>query len=511
MSLDTLAPTSSLIDGLTIIDADLDHAAIDGVISPLAETSDRFLDVAPDPEFLKILRDRLYRMGYLAKRRGPDSVDNALTQAIKKLQHEAQLTVDGWIGSQTWNALQELFAFEPSTAVERWIDQSGLTSALRRAVYLRLVSFGVINGSARASANSLSEEHLRQWQDILVVIQAPGIVSGVDCTSADLVRYLFDLDKLSQLISSAAESLGHYFDALDQPEESPCYRFLNCLLQIELWLLGYDAIKPDGKTLKISRKRRRRAGARGKSVSGGYQYSQFYKVLRQFWRDHREPLEHARSDQIMVAAFHSLAELQHDESTETEKNSVTDLIAQVETQQSAVQEQWKSQSLMSRLWDGAKRVWRFLRRFIGGAIEKIKLLARAARQMASDSFSVVRRTFKLFADGCRFVCQKEVPGSNLFIAMSHQADFDFQVFLDDTVSASQQSQFLSGLTRQLLAFRVTIRLLRALFAAAMDAVSFVSGPWGWWRLIRSLIAWKNFYNDEDRALIESAYGQYTSA
>jgi len=498
VSLATLSSDTLLIDGLITIDSDLNRAAAEGVLHPLAETAERFRDISQDPEFFQVLRDRLYRMGYLPRRRGPAHVDDSLTLAIEQLQREAHLTVDGWIGSNSWNALQELFAFEPSTAVERWIDRQGMSIAMRRAVYLRLVSLGVIAGSPRASANSLKDQHLQIWRDLLLAINAPSIDSNTDPSSTQVIAFLFDIDALTALVADLTTVESGTEENLETLR-----RFLNCLLQIELWLLGYDKLKPDGKPLKLTRQRRKRAGARGKSA--GYQYSQFYSVLRQFWRDRGLILEHAESDRLILQTLSHLVQLQTEEDSPSSAPDLDSLITQIDEDAAAVEVQWQSQSLMGRLWDGVKRVWRFLKRFVGAVVDRIKLLARAARQLAADSFSVIRRTQKIFSEAASFLWMPTVSGSTQKAAMHHDRDFDFTVFLDQDADPLQSQKLFQRLNHQLLCFRAAIRLLRGIFLAAMDALAIAAGPWGWWRLIRSLLRWHNLYDEDDRRLIEAAY------
>ncbi len=498
MSLTTLTSDTLLIDGLITIDSELNLAATEGVLHPLAETAERFRETSQDPEFLTVLRDRLYRMGYLARRKGPDHVDESLILAIKQLQREAHLTVDGWIGSNSWNALQELFAFEPSTAVERWIDQQGMSVAMRRAVYLRLVSLGIIVGRPRATANSLKDHHLQLWRDLLFAIKAPGIDLNTDPVSPTVIALLFDIDALTALVADIEVVVSDSGDNLEILR-----RFLNCLLQIELWLLGYDKLKPDGKPLKLTRQRRKRAGARGKTSS--YQYSQFYSVLRQFWRDRGLTLEHGESDELLLQTFSQLAQLQSDEVSSSVGPDLDDLIAQVDKDAAEVEVQWQSQSLMGRLWDGVKRVWRFLKRFVGAVADRIKLLARAARQLAADSFSVIRRTQKIFSEAISFLWTPTLSDSNSRVAMHHDRDFDFKVFLHQDSSPQECQKLFQRLDHQLVCFRAAIRLLRGIFQAAMDAITIAAGPWGWWRLIRSLLRWQSLYDEEDRRLIEAAY------
>ena len=165
---------------------------------------------------------------------------------------------------------------------------------------------------------------------------------------------------------------------------------------------------------------------------------------------------------------------------------------------------WRKGSFAARVWDGAKRVWRFLKRLVKGAATRVRLLVRSAYQLAADGFSLVRRAIRVFCDGMAFLTTPEVKGSSRQIAMRHAEDFDFQVFLDQDVSNNVVDKFLDGVRNGLGALRAAARMLQLLFLVTVNALKLAQGPWGWWKLLRALIGINSVYDDEDRLIIQES-------
>ena len=107
---------------LVFLEAEFQKAVRSGIIRSMPASEGEFTPDEFGENNLKALCDRLYRLGYLDKKPGKKyAIDNKLKDAIRAFQEEADLTVDGWVGAQTWQALQELFAFEPVTVLKTWL------------------------------------------------------------------------------------------------------------------------------------------------------------------------------------------------------------------------------------------------------------------------------------------------------------------------------------------------------------------------------------------------------
>lgn len=510
MALEEIAQGTSRLDGLLALETDLDQAEAARIVLPLAESDQRFFTSEAGRAYLPVLRDRLFRLGYLRVRKGPDQVDETLTKAIRKLQAEAGLTVDGWVGIQTWNALQELFAFEPTTCLDRWIDAKGMTPALRRAACLRLISLGFIPGRTTAGPGDLAGP-LHEWRHILVLLEAPGISAATGLDTLELLTYLFDIDRLSTLVDEAAGHIAMVMTPGDDTDGARLQRFLGCLLKIELWLLGYEHIKPDGKPLEIRREPARRRGGVGPKVRQRRAVdSPGYRLIQRFWRDSGFPGEHGSAGHVLLQCFRLLAQMRDDvarsapDEQSERKARAGGIISQLEETHSNDETHWQQRAFLARIWDGAKRVWRFLKKLVKGALSRIRLLIRAAYQLAADGFSLVRRAIRVFGEGMAMLTSPQIAGSNRQIAMRHSADFDFQVFLDRETENDAVKRFLEQLERRLGSLRSALRMLQLLFDAAVDAVRLASGPWGWWRLLRALIDLNGRYDERDKAILQAS-------
>lgn len=510
MALEKLKNESSLPDGLLVLEEELDRAEADRIVEPLAENSGRFFSAAADQSLVPVLRDRLFRLGYLKARKEADGIDEALRNAIRQMQQEAGLTVDGWVGTQTWSALQELFAFEPSTHLERWMGQKGMTKALHRAVFLRLISLGFITNKTTASLAPL-DESLKEWRLTLSLLGADGISNATPLYDLKLLHYLFQIDMLSSLVHKSAGNIIEILDNKRKKDGKLLRRFLNCLLNIELWLLDYEQVKPNGRPLDIWRKRvfKNRIGSRRRGI-WTQKDSSFYIVIQQFWKDTGFSREHGTEGEILLHCFRILDSMDSTlDSVQEDKARVDGIVGQVQNDQSRVKKEWEKRSLWGRMWDGAKRVWRFFKRLISRGVNRVRLLVRAAYQLAAEGFSLVRRTIQIFSEGFGMLLSGEIHGSSHHIVMRHDVDFDFQLFVDTKADSEKIRQFMKGLNQKLISLRVSLRMLKLLVLLASTAVKVFTGPWGWWSLLRSLILFVSDCNKEDVRLIQAAYSNRT--
>jgi hypothetical protein len=164
-------------------------------------------------------------------------------------------------------------------------------------------------------------------------------------------------------------------------------------------------------------------------------------------------------------------------------------------------QQWQEISLGARIWDGAKRLWRFLsdliRRALSWIKEKFKLIIRAAHQASADGFSLLHRGFRLFADSVELLLSQEVRGSTVNIAMNHDRDFDFQVFVSPEASAVEIEAFFNHLRIRLIRFHATTRILKIFLSLAIVSARIIAVPWAWWSLVRTLIDFYGEFDDDD--------------
>lgn len=467
----------------------LADAAWEGVVRPLPTTAREFERRSFGPGHLRVIRNRFYRLGYLAADSEEDNIDYELRTAIRQFQREAKLTVDGWVGMQTWQALQELFAFEPPTELRRWLEGDALTPALHRAAHLRLFTFGLLEGRSQASLAPVADG-LAAWARVLQLLGADMSFPDEVELPMPLLGQLFDLDGLVQRVTSKREVIRACLANGVPADRELLRRFLTCFVKIQLWLLGYEDVQPDGLPTPITR--RRVISVVSSQVR--YHYSPLYRAIREFWNDQDLSRKHGTVPQILLRTISGLAAVNADErdAADERRAQAKEMVATLEKTDEDLDKQWREMSLGGRIWDGAKRLWRFLwgliRRAVSQIVKKFKQIIRAAYQAAADAFSLLHRGFRVFADTVDLLFSREIPGSSEEIAMYHDHDHDFKVFVSSTASAAHVSRFFEQLRTRLAGFHVTTQVLKVFLGLAIASARLAAGPWAWWPLVRTLIS-----------------------
>ena len=482
----------------------LADAAWEGIVRPLPTTAREFERRSFGAGHLRVIRNRFYRLGYLAADSEEDNIDYALRTAIRQFQQEAGLTMDGWVGMQTWQALQELFAFEPPTELRRWLEGDSVTPALHRAVHLRLFTFGLLEGRSQASLDPIADG-LREWERVLQLLGAEAtLADGAELPIALLSR-LFDLDRLFQDIASNRATIRARLMTGAPADRALLRRFLTCFVKIQLWLLGYEDIQPDGLPTPITRRR----VINVVSSQMRYHYSPLYRAIREFWSDQGLSRKHGTIPQILLRTISGLAAVNTDErdAADERRSQAKEMVATLEKTDEGLDKQWREMSLGGRIWDGAKRLWRFLwgliRRAVSQIVKKFRQIIRAAYQAAADAFSLLHRGFRIFADTVDLLFSREIPGSSEEIAMYHDHDHDFKVFMSSTASTASVSSFFEQLRTLLAGFHATTRVLKVFLGLAIASARLAAGPWAWWPLVRTLIALHGEINEDDGQVIRA--------
>lgn len=438
-----------IISRIGALGADLTQSEADGLFVPLPlEKPKKSKDVSR----IKTIRNRLANLGYLLKDSGRPYVDEELEQAVRWFQEDADLEVDGWVGEQTWTALQELVSFESPSNLLRWFRGGQIKAPLKRAMGLRLFVLGLMENAPAAHPADPTEgmEAFGRVWDILNL----GPVTSRASTSLEWVARLFDQDGLIGRLASARVPST-------LQERQSIHGFLLNAAKIELWLSGYK-VRPSGYDLQP------RSMGGDKSDSSIWMISssmtkylrlkknmRFYKALLSFWKDHE-----AEGDRIKTLTanfmdtfpqfFQMIAtEIQTDAvMTTSEKQAEIERILKRYPKQ--IPTIWDHVHKMgNRVWDGIRRVWGWLKTLMRSGVKKVitlgSNLSRLIYDYALSAYSVVSNVFKSFGAMVRSITNPVVDGSNLkHIVMFHDKDFDFRV----VVNSSAESKVVKALTRK---------------------------------------------------------------
>lgn len=421
--------------------------------------------------YLRALRARLASLGYLsAEEAQPAHGDHgspALTAAVLRFQRQAGFTLDeldGWAGPRTKQRLQQLVAFEEEQDLDAWgpLASAPLAyPAVQRALYLRLATLGLFGGPAPIGPDTrctLDENPAFQAAFQAAVDKTTALGLCPPGTPAVLNRHtlglVFEHDRL-------VGALAQHPAFVDAPEHR---RFVDAVGRVELWLAGY------GVPLEDTPPVRRRVFRGPRDTLGTWQvqdpvgqaladFAQRFPPAPQAAPQTKTTtgrLTRGRSDgdrgadtpeasaprfnAHFFAQVHALASQgEDDEDTSTTPAggpalaSLQDqLLQRVAEHRDSIAA--KLGQLASRLWDGVKRAWAWLKAALRGAWQAVEdelwNLARVVARGARDAYEVVLRAVDLVHRGLVALRRRTGAHSQPHSAvLGLHTDFDARLFL----------------------------------------------------------------------------------
>lgn len=470
---------------------------------PIANSKDARYGVS----YLRVIRDRLFSLGYLQSKEvistgvpGPK-----LKLAIQSFQTDAKLTEDGWVGEKTWQALQQLVSFEEDQNFDHWLDQNGQpTSVLKRAAQLRLYAFGC-SDSKPSPKLEFDDSALKQFVSVVqeLGLDLSGSLSDSLLDSLWSLRLLFDEDRLVELLGNVDSSIEGQYSTQTQ-------RFLTSIARVELWLLGYKGVKPDGSTKESV------AVIQSQGVEADFSDNISVSILRSSGKvDSRTPFYNA------LCQYFEATQLYPDDkhSEQAAENFLSQfpvffqhIASQEEADENAVNQQVvnfvqansdnvekldnEAKSLGARLFDGLKRLGRFILKalhFIKDKAEQLlEKLARPFHRMVSMAYKGIQLAVSSVKTGLQMMTGALVQpyGDNQAYGQ-FSADGDLNLYIniqkdsDDTVC------------QQLLTRSYTFRLGCQLANQFMSLMaSIVKGTlFGWFAFLKACVsAYQSFRN-----------------
>ena len=344
----------------------------------------------------QVIAERLWLLGYLEaadkKEARAAFKDNrgAVLDAVELFQKEMKLKVDRWPGVLTWNALHNLVSFECDDLDKEWLKAPEKFRAILRAAQCRLFVLGL---SSRRPGKDFQGVELEALRKFLLIAMALGAIETPESEIRAFLRnarpnekYLSLLLDQDRLIAAAAKankvkngkrffSYRPIFESWSHKQEVRA--FLIRLTQIEFWLMGYE----------INLLRKYSYPLHGFDRSGEISRSKELKKCLEDFAKLSGKSKNKWNKKLtpgFFIALHEAAEAEEDESSREElENRLTDQ-AQLEN---ALQ---KGRKLHLRIWDGVKRVLRWIGRLFRKAVDSILDLAQ---NIARFFFNCVQRAF----------------------------------------------------------------------------------------------------------------------
>jgi len=448
---------------------------------------------------------QLWLLGYLEE--DPDAGDapissSTLRDALRRFWDEAGIgapesDASDAIDDETWYALNELVTFEGMTGTalteerlrERWFEEGTPRPALRRAVQLRLFVLGLREEKPESELGPLTPDILTPlfWVNLLFELGDRTLSQRYGPAALAL---LFDQDRFVEALSEAGSDDEFQIRRPESLSKARARRiaqsFIINVAKIELWLLGFD-VSPDGK-----------ADYSVSGLGGRARKTEMQEALAEYWRELEQKSRHRAetfAESITPALFHSLQKTTEEaEAVETDPEGHRDYSREVVEEHLATEEEieraWSEvQGRRLSLWDGLKRVWRWIKRGVKKVVSWVgsffKNLARAFYRYASKGYKIVRLAVTSVVDSVEYFLEggltSEPEGT---VVLVNEKDFDATVYVDEAGGGEPVPGFLRRMRRKTAVFEFGARIL----GVAVQTIRQVAlGIVGWARLLKSLV------------------------
>jgi len=275
--------------------------------------------------------------------------------------------------------------------------------------------------------------------------------------------------------------------------------FLVNVAKIELWLLGLPAKVDGGDDFPVAgfskaKGRQRRGGRFDRKIT--LRNSNLRAALTEFWEqaqgcDSGEAAERAReiSPELFAALLNPQPQQGAPFSPVADADYSSELLRDFEQRGTIgddVEEAWRQgRSLGMRLWDGLKRLWRWVKRGIRAVVQLGKNLFRAFIRFALKAYKIVRTAFSALALSLeQYLAQQVTMPEGNPVAVGFGKDMDFIVALPNNTEPDVIDAAAQGVGRFSRIFYFASRLLGAFVTMLKDSLG---GLLGWVRLLMTLV------------------------
>lgn len=492
-----------------------DHGVLDAPavrLSPGLRPGQPTTDIEPIPEVdsmnpvrFTVLAEQLWLLGYLENKPGPNLTGDiqasaTFKNAVKRFQQEAGLTVDGWTGARTWKAIKALVNFESKTHINLWKRPDNIFyRAFRRAVQLRLWTYGLAKKKPGPEFNAIPKANIEQFKKVLWSL------SLIDdykqkMSRTQLFSILFDPDLMVKAAANftprrkgIVRHEDSFADAIHSQEKHSGIlqikrRFLVNLAKVELWLIGSD-IKIDGEDdFHVQ-------GLTKKQLWGGTDDA-LKACLDEYWTTLpgiEKKIASKKTEAITPSLFKSFIEpdianqSSHIPFSEKDysRKIAEDFEKEPNTEELINKSYLEGKELGMRLWDGLKRLWAWIKKGVKKIVSFGKNLFRAFYRFAMKGFKIVKTAFTVFSKAMdqymsgRIELNRQTP-----IVITLEKDMDYQTIAHDSASPSD----LYHATRSVRRFGVMFLFSCKIIGIFIDVIkSAATGLLGWTRLLMVLV------------------------
>jgi hypothetical protein len=478
----TIAPFALDVLGSWIDDATAGRHLPDPMLDIRAVASTN--NSANSALYIRAIRSRLAALGYLpAAEAQSDVVTPVLIDAIRIFQREAGTAVDGWAGPLTKQCLQQLVSFEDAQDPAQWGapgDRPADFPAVGRAVYLRLYTLGLIAPDAplgvgtdvRVTSNPAMAAGLRAFLQIASELGLcdPVLEPALDTATLGL---LFRHDAIVLALANHAGFFDGHHAA-----------FVQAIGCVELWLLGYD-VSLNGTQTPVA-------------ITGGIPLPHRDQPPTRWV----SPVDIALGDLAQRLADDQLKKGfgQHFFQQVTQMIGTASPDADAPTKDEilrcAIQNRDDIAAMLGRLaariWDGAKRLWGWLKNAFSTGADKTDQwnVARFIASQSRSAFEIVLKAIDIVHRGATYYAQPMFAGSSPDRAsLALHKDFDADLFINASALSKAALDLVGADREETACFILGGRILQALVDAIADVVQLAAAAGtfvGWFALLVGL-------------------------
>jgi hypothetical protein len=461
-------------------------AATQGVFP--TQSSSKSVDIAKAVQQSKIatFRKRLYLLGYLQVA-DPTPADDDLNAALNQFQSEANMVITGQFDQNTWHALEALTSFEHPIHLQQWYEDQTPSPALMRAIRLRLFVFGWLKHEFDSPDRKVKSA-LEQFTEVAALFNLSPTPLNADF-SQETISLLFDQDRILKAVAQSWEGTSFQLNPAtgirEKKAEKIIQPFLVNLAKVELWLHGYNPLLNGEDDFEVPN-------------TEDYSPSDYltFHTCYEFWLDSGLEPQFAwgYASKIDGNIFQKIYQA-HQEGTDIDHSISSQYVYETLSQEDPdiVHKVWQNiQSLGSRIWDGLKRAWNWLKNKIGSLIRKattwVSNLARMAYHYAFKSFPTLAGIVNAVKSTVTLLTHKVFPGSTAgTVLIQHDLDFDFHLFFNEKASSEQTIPVIQTFISKAAVFRIGLEIMGIMLSSLITVGKQVILGGGWLGFIMALI------------------------
>jgi len=493
----------------------------------------------------RTLGNRLWMLGYLDKKTDDIATEreinyNVFKIAVKKFHDECN-TTKSFIDTresavdETWLALDRLVNFEPTLKpdeikekkprfeIEKWYSKDKDPNlSLKRAIQLRLFALGLVDEMPGKNFKNLPENWMEEFKTIIHMLD----LDDGEYTDGDvphLIEMLFDQDKIVEKIALNVDIENVDWLTKNKPKgmsintiKQKLRNFCINVAKIELWLHGVEGATIDGNAVYETPPESRRNTISEIERKKDFPLYHSLCLYWDMWKKREEEdnnlikMARAQTDpnvrQRIIALgkklngttdsrrlaenisnyFFISLHCVYKDSSDEDPDYAKSLATKIENKEIKIEDQWEIVKKKGcGLWDGVKRVLKWIKKQFMKVIEFFKNIASAVFRYAADGFEIVKTAVNAVVETIQTFLDKKAEESDLNnIYVSYDKDFDQTVFVNLNADPEKINSFLRKWEINNAKFSLGSKIIGIVISTLRNLLTSIIG---WFKLVVTLL------------------------